>query len=39
MTIPTREQANELLSLWRLGAVVLTPAEVNRCLYATGDLD
>lgn len=39
MSIPTRQQANELLSLWRIGAVTLSAAEINRCLFATGDLD
>ena len=38
MNIPTRAQANEMLDLWRAGAIVLTPAEVTRCLYATGDV-
>lgn len=38
MTLPTRAQANELLHLYRMGAITLTLAEVTRCLYATGDL-
>jgi hypothetical protein len=37
--IPTRAQANERLSLWKLGSIELTEAEINACLYATGDLE
>ena len=39
MSIPTREQANERLFLWKIGAIVLTQQEVNACLFATGDLE
>lgn len=39
MNIPTRAQANELLDLWKAGAITLTHAEIMRCLYATGDID
>lgn len=39
MTLPTRAQANEQLALWRLGVIDMTLAEINACLFATGDLD
>jgi hypothetical protein len=35
----TRAQANERLTLWKIGAIVLTQAEVAHCLYLTGDID
>jgi hypothetical protein len=37
--IPTRAQANEILSLWKSGAKLYPPHTIALCLYVTGDLE
>lgn len=34
----TRERANEILSLWKLGVELFPPAVINSALFVTGDL-
>lgn len=35
----TRDRANEILSLWKLGAENFPPHVITVCLYLTGDLN
>jgi hypothetical protein len=37
--IPTRAQANEILSLWKSGAKLYPPHTITLALYVCGDLD
>lgn len=36
---PTRDRANEILYLWKVGAQNYTEETINLCLYVTGDLE
>lgn len=38
-TPTTRSQANEILCLWKVGAVVYPPHIIKIAPYLTGDLD
>lgn len=35
----TRAQANEILTLWKLGAQHYPQAVITQCLYLTGDIE
>jgi hypothetical protein len=35
----TRDRANEVLFLWKVGAELFPPSVINSALYVTGDLD
>ena len=35
----TRDQANDILFLWKIGAENFTPRVIDKALYATGDLN